>query len=109
MRFLVDQQLPPALARFLEGEGHVAQHVRDVNLKEADDLIVWQYASEREMVVISKDEDLYFLALLSKSTGKLVWVKIGNCRKRTLIEKFRSQLGNIIAALESGSRIVEIR
>lgn len=109
MKFLVDHQLPPALARLLESEGHVAQHVRDVNLKEADDSIVWRYAVEREMVVISKDEDFYFLALSPSSSGKFVWVKIGNCRKRALLEKFKAQLGNIIAALESGSRIVEIR
>ena len=109
MKFLVDHQLPPALAKFLQSEGHVAQHVREVNLKAADDPIVWRYAIERDMVVISKDEDFYYLAVSPGSTGKLVWVKIGNCRTRPLLEKFRGQLENVIAAFETGSRIVEIR
>ena len=32
MRFLVDQQLPPALARFLAAGGHLAEHVSDIGL-----------------------------------------------------------------------------
>ena len=109
MRFLVDQQLPPALARFLETAGHATQHVREIGMKEADDRAIWKHAVAHGMVMVSKDEDFYFLALSPGSTGRLVWVKIGNCRRQTLIEKFRVQLGAIVAALESGSRIVEIR
>jgi predicted nuclease of predicted toxin-antitoxin system len=32
MRFLVDAQLPPALARWLAEKGHDARHVADVGL-----------------------------------------------------------------------------
>lgn len=109
MRFLVDQQLPPALARFLETAGHTAQHVREIGMKEAGDGAIWRHAAANQIVMVSKDEDFYFLALSPGSTGRLVWVKIGNCRKQTLIDRFRSQLEAIVAALESGSRIVEIR
>ena len=109
MKFLVDQQLPPVLAKFLSGAGHQAQHVREIGLREADDATIWRHTIAHEMVMISKDEDFYFLALSPGSTGRLLWVKIGNCRKQTLIEKFRVQLGAIVAAMESGSRIVEIR
>ena len=37
MRFLVDAQLPPALARFLASLGEEAIHVLDAGLLEADD------------------------------------------------------------------------
>ena len=78
-------------------------------MKDASDVSIWRHAIARRMVMVSKDEDFYFLALSPGSTGRLLWVRIGNCRKQTLVEKFRAQLGPIIAALESGSRIVEIR
>ena len=106
---MVDQHLPPALARFLETAGHTAQHVREIGMKNADDGIIWRHAVANEMVMVSKDEDFHFLALSPGSTGRLVWVKIGNCRKHVLIEKFRTQLGAIVGAFDSGSRIVEIR
>jgi predicted nuclease of predicted toxin-antitoxin system len=38
MQFLIDAQLPPALARWLVGQGHTASHVLDLGLERADDL-----------------------------------------------------------------------
>jgi predicted nuclease of predicted toxin-antitoxin system len=32
MRFLIDAQLPPALARWLSSAGHDAEHVADIGL-----------------------------------------------------------------------------
>jgi predicted nuclease of predicted toxin-antitoxin system len=37
MRFLVDAQLPAALARWLAAEGHRAEHVADIGLAGALD------------------------------------------------------------------------
>jgi len=36
MHFSVDAQLPPALAKWLVGQGHVASHVLDLGLERAD-------------------------------------------------------------------------
>ena len=85
----MDHQLPVALARFIAMQGHQAEHVRDLGLKEADDRVIWQRASARSLVVVSKDEDFTFLAAASGGTGKLVWVRIGNCRKQALISFVR--------------------
>ena len=109
MKFLVDHQLPPALARFLQSQGHDAHHVRELGLKEAGDSVIWHQAISNGQVVISKDEDMWYLATAPGSAGRLVWVRIGNCRKHALIEVFKSRLAPLIAALDAGSRIVEIR
>ena len=109
MKFLVDHQLPPALARFISGQGHHAVHVREAALKDAHDTTIWRHAVAEGMVVISKDEDFTFLASVPGDTGKLLGIRIGNCRKPALFEAFRSQLPHIIEEFESGSRIVEMR
>ncbi|MBU3061377.1 DUF5615 family PIN-like protein [Nocardia sp. NEAU-G5] len=44
MKFLIDAQLPPALARAITSEGHEAVHVRDVDLTSASDHAVWDEA-----------------------------------------------------------------
>ena len=44
MRFLVDAQLPPSLARFLAEHGEQATACRDVGLRDADDDEIWQFA-----------------------------------------------------------------
>jgi predicted nuclease of predicted toxin-antitoxin system len=109
VKFLIDHQLPPALAHFFETHGHFTRHVRDIGLKEATDASIWNHALKNQMVVVSKDEDFYFLVMSLGNMGKLIWVRMGNCRKHVLLDRFQSQLPHIIAAFEAGSDIVEIR
>jgi predicted nuclease of predicted toxin-antitoxin system len=109
VKFLVDHQLPPALARFLESQGHIARHVRELALKEADDDTIWKRARADDSVVVSKDEDFFYLASAPNAAAKLLWVRLGNCRTRFLLERFRMQLPHIVSSFESGSNIVELR
>jgi predicted nuclease of predicted toxin-antitoxin system len=109
VKFLVDHQLPVALARFISTQGHSAEHVRDLGLMEADDSVIWRQAVARNLAIISKDEDFTYLASVSGGAGKLVWVRIGNCRKQVLLEAFRAQLPRIVSELEAGNQIVELR
>jgi predicted nuclease of predicted toxin-antitoxin system len=55
VKFLVDHQLPPALAEFLGGLGHESRHVREIGLKSDDDLTIWKFATSNDFVLISKD------------------------------------------------------
>ena len=54
MRFLVDAQLPPALARWLVGKGYKAEHVADCVLAEASDRVIWRYALSVGAVILTK-------------------------------------------------------
>ena len=45
MRFVVDAQLPPALARRLEALGHTAEHVADRGMAAASDNAIRDYAA----------------------------------------------------------------
>lgn len=44
MKFVVDAQLPPALARSLREAGHDVRAVRELGLREAEDSDIWNYA-----------------------------------------------------------------
>ncbi len=57
MRFLVDAQLPPALARWLVAQGHEADHVADLGLGGASDTAIWNLALRTGAVIVTKDED----------------------------------------------------
>lgn len=57
MNFLIDAQLPPALARWISSQGHPATHVFGVGLPTADDPVIWERARHDRAVIISKDED----------------------------------------------------
>src|SRR5580658_7157663 len=57
VRFLVDTQLPAALARWLRDKGHQAEDVLDVNLAQSKDTPIWRSAQEHGAVIVTKDED----------------------------------------------------
>ena len=59
MRFLVDANLPPALARWLVSEGHDAEHVSDLEMERTSDRDIWAYARERDACIVTKDEDSF--------------------------------------------------
>jgi predicted nuclease of predicted toxin-antitoxin system len=109
VRFLIDAQLPPALARLLSDHGHLAEHVYDTGLGEASDRDLWRYALEHDLVLVTKDEDFPAMVLLDDSSPPVVWVRVGNTRRRALLEWFEPLTGRIVELVVAGSRLVELR
>jgi len=109
VNFLVDNQLLETLCRFLNARGHQSGHVLALHMDEASDLEIWIYAATGNWIVVSKDEDFLHLANRPGDMGKLLWVRIGNCRKQTLLQAFEGELAGVIRAVNEGFRVVEIR
>jgi len=109
MRFLVDAQLPPALARFLESQGHEARAVREVGLREADDTAIWDFAVRDGWIIVTKDEDFPERVMNSRTPPQIVWLRIGNSTKRVLIAWFAPLLSDVLRELAAGHRIIEVR
>ena len=93
----------------LRARGHECEHVYELGLDEADDAEVWSRAIRAKQIVVSKDEDFIYLANRPGDVGRLIWVRIGNCRNLALIAAFDRVHDDIVSAIESGQRIVEIR
>ena len=108
MRFLVDAQLPPALARWLVAAGHEAEHVGDVGLGDAADLAIWNYALRAGTVIVSKDEDFAQRKILGHAGPAVVWIRLPNTRRRELLVWFEGVLPEILEALERGETLVEV-
>lgn len=51
MRFLVDAQLPPALALLLREHGHEAGHITEIGPADAHDRDLWQSALDNDAVI----------------------------------------------------------
>ncbi len=108
MKFLVDNQLPAAVAHWLAGKGHDAIHVLDRDLAQADDRQLWALACQEERIVVSKDEDFFILAGHSIA-GSRLWLRVGNCRKQALLTMLEAAWPAIEQALLTGQRVVELR
>ena len=108
MRFLVDAQLPPALARWLTDLGHAAEHVADCGLARTEDVAIWRYAAETGAIIVTKDEDFALRKVIEEGGPPVVWIRLGNTRRRELLQWFETMLPSVLAALERGETLVEI-
>jgi predicted nuclease of predicted toxin-antitoxin system len=109
MRFLVDAQLPPALAHFLENHGHEAKAAREVGLRSAEDPAIWAFADAGAWIVVTKDEDFAERVLRSKTGPQVLWLRIGNSTNRVLLTWLEPLLPGAVADLQAGHRLVELR
>jgi predicted nuclease of predicted toxin-antitoxin system len=108
VRFLIDAQLPPALARQIESSGHEAAHVADVDLLTAPDRQIWLHATATGSVLITKDEDFITMRALNASGPAIVWIRLGNAVRRVLLGRFAEVFPMVLAALTRGDSVVEI-
>ena len=108
MRFLVDAQLPPALARWLIERGYTSEHVFDLEMAGAADKDIWAYAAQVGAVIITKDEHFAERRARSGDGPSIVWIRVGNVSRRELLTWFRFRLPVIVEALERGDTLIEI-
>ncbi len=108
MRFVIDAQLPPALAHYLIAEGHEARHVSDIGLLSAPDREIWRYALDNAATILTKDEDFVSMRSLAESGPAIVWIRFGNTTKTELLRKMKLVLPSVLAALRKGEAVVEI-
>ena len=67
MKFLLDQNVSPALVDLLADADHLVEHVRDLGMREAPDDVVLTAAKDAGAVLISSDTD--FGELLARSNA----------------------------------------
>jgi predicted nuclease of predicted toxin-antitoxin system len=108
MRFLVDAQLPPALAKWLVRAGHEAVALREIGLRDARDEAICSFALKNGYIIVTKDED--YVALIRRHPGlRILWVRTGNLVNRILLAAFDAKWPELVAYLESNTPVVILR
>lgn len=97
--FLVDQQLPRALATFLAERDHDARHIKEYDggttMPDSD---LPRLADSEDRFVVTKDDDFRISHLLGKPPARLLHVTCGNVTTRDLLSLF----GEHWSALDAG-------
>jgi predicted nuclease of predicted toxin-antitoxin system len=108
VKFIVDAQLPPALARHLRESGYNAYAVREVGLRDAKDSEIWRYAAQEQAVIITKDEDFAERSLYSQDQPMIVWLRVGNTSNQALLKWFMPLWPAIMRRIDLGDRLIEV-
>lgn len=70
---------------------------------------LWSRAAAEDRIVVSKDEDFVIPASRPGDRGRMIWVRLGNCRNAFLLAAFDRTRDAILGAISSGQRIIELR
>jgi predicted nuclease of predicted toxin-antitoxin system len=108
VKFLVDANLPPALAQWLVSEGHEALHVADLGMQAMADREIWQHARDSDACIVTKDEDFVLLQALDRAGPAVVWIRIGNAVRNVLMRRLPVLWPEVMSAIERGEKVVEV-
>lgn len=109
MKFWVDAQLPPQLAVWLRANFEVECYsLRDLGLRDANDLQIFRRAKIEADVIISKDSDFIDLVSQFDTPPQILWVTCGNVTNRALKRIFIDAFPQALILLQAGEKIVEI-
>lgn len=109
MKFLLDAQLPASLARVLAEHGYDADHVVSLGLLTASDQDVLACARQAGWALLTKDEDFARLWARGERRTPVVWLRVGNCSRHELRRWLLPHLPRIVALIEAGETLIEVR
>ncbi|UFU06613.1 DUF5615 family PIN-like protein [Ruania halotolerans] len=76
---------------------------------DATDHELWAYALGHDAILITKDDDFSTMAFLSDRAPVLLWIRVGNTRRRALLAWFEPLIDEIVRLIEDRQRLIELR
>ncbi len=109
MKFWLDAQLPPSLAAWMAQQFSVeAQALRDLGLREAADIEIFQAAKQPGVVIVTKDRDFVELVQRMGAPPQVLWLTCGNLTNTHLRQLFVRTFPQALQLLTEGEIVVEI-
>ena len=109
MKLLFDQNLSHRLLSALEDLFPGSLHVRFLGLAEADDLSIWNYAKDHQLIIVTQDSDYSDWNKLRGAPPKIIWLRCGNASVDQIHCKLRIAVDRIlILDSDLGVEVVEV-
>lgn len=109
MNIWIDAQLPPTLAGWNTNNFEVeAAALRDLGLRDAGDIEIFEAARVANAVIRTKDSDFIDLVCRSGTPPQILWLTCGNVTNRNLQQLLTPTLPEALERLRQGEVILEI-
>ncbi len=100
---LIDENLPASLADVLPQD---CSHATELGAQPTD-LQLWSHARERNWTILTRDTDFFDRLMLDEPPPKVIWVRLGNIRRKDL-ENMLLRLWPRITELLETADLIEI-
>jgi predicted nuclease of predicted toxin-antitoxin system len=109
MMIWIDAQLSPSIAHWIIGEfGFESSPLRDLGLRDAEDLIIFNAARQANAIILTKDKDFVLLLEQFGPPPRIIWLACGNTSNSVLKTLLSVTLAEAVRVLEDGESIVEV-
>lgn len=95
MNLLLDQNISFRVVALLINTFENVKQVKELNLTDASDLDIWNYALKNKFTIVSFDGDFIDLANLKGSPPKIIWLRFGNSSNLRIANKLLSKSNEI--------------
>jgi len=107
--FWLNAHLSPKLAGWIAEEfGVNCIAVRDLGLRDASDIDIFNAAKQQDVVIMTKDSDFIDIVLRNGSPPQIVLLTMGNTSNAELKEILSKSFSKVLALLDAGEPIVEL-
>jgi predicted nuclease of predicted toxin-antitoxin system len=89
VKLLFDHNLSPRLITLLRKIYPDSEHVYAIDMHQATDRVVWEYARAYGYVIATRDSDFNDLSVMYGFPPKIIWIRRGNCATRDIEEILR--------------------
>ena len=78
MKLLFDQNISFRITNKLHAFSIRSKHIKDLDLTDASDLEIWQYAKINGFAIVTFDADFADIAHIKGCPPKIIWLRLGN-------------------------------
>jgi predicted nuclease of predicted toxin-antitoxin system len=76
-------------------------HVSEIGGLAGDDLLIWSYARDNGLTIVSKDSDFHHMSFVLGAPPKVIWLRVGNCPTDVIERVLRDSIGEVHAFEQS--------
>ncbi|MEM1118840.1 MAG: DUF5615 family PIN-like protein [Bacteroidota bacterium] len=88
---LVDNNLSYRVASVLKATYKGIVHVSNVGLEAEADLVLWAYATNHQLSILTKDADFNHIQQMKGFPPKIIWIKSGNVPTKQIIALLKNK------------------
>jgi len=109
VKLLFDQNLSPRLVERLSDLYPGSDHVYRVGLDRASDTLLWDYARDRGLTLVTRDADFSEMSEALGFPPKVIWIRLGNCSTSRMESVLRQHYEAIVGFdLDASSGILTV-
>lgn len=101
MKLLFDQNISFRIIKKIEGALPDSKHISELNLTDASDHVICEYARIHDYCIVTSDSDFIDISILWGGTPKIIWLRLGNTSTEKVAIKLISEKQRILDFMAS--------